>query len=383
MNDGLLAGVRVLDLSRLIPGAIATRRLADFGADVVKVEEPGRGDYLRTIPPLLDGDGLMHLILNRGKRSVALDLKTDEGRAGVLRLIATADVVVEVSRPGRFAELGVDFAELRRGRPELVVCSVTGFGQTGPLAQVPSHGMNMDALAGSLKVERAPDGTLRLPDGPTLSLASELGGTNAALAVAAALYRVRVTGEGCWIDASCWDSGVDVFRVGLALMQAGLSMPEVGDLGPLYSVYETADRRAVMFCAIERKFWENFCQGVGRSELSGRWDGVDIDFGGDLSLRKELEEIFIGATAQEWTERFSAWDVPATEILDLAGVLDHPHTTERGLIADGLLGTTGPLRMMETGKRPGAGLRPAPVLGQDTDDVFREWSAPAPTTSGA
>lgn len=384
MTFAPLTGLKVLDMSRLIPGGLATRRLADLGADVVKVEEPGRGDYLRTIPPLIDGVGVMHLSLNRGKRSIALNIHLAEDRAVFDRLVAVADVIVEVSRPGRYRELGIDFAAMRETRPELVVCSVTGFGQDGPEAQTPSHGMNMDALAACVQLDRA-GGGVRLAKGQ-ISLAAELGGTNAALAITSAVLQAKLTGVGAWLDASCWDAAVEANRLWLGHLAAtGEPLFDIADLGALYNVYETRDGRVVLVAFIERKFFESFCSGVGRADLLDRWNGQDVDFASDDDwLAGELAQIFASATAAEWHQRFQVWDLPGTEVLDHRSLLAHPHLAARDLMrhdaASRFPAIASPIRKL--GEPPaGSVLPPAPALGEHNDVVLTGWLGdPVPAT---
>lgn len=378
MTFAPLIGLKVLDMSRLIPGGLATRRLADLGADVVKIEEPGRGDYLRTIPPLIDGIGIMHSCLNRGKRSIALNIHVDEDRALFDQLAAAADVIVEVSRPGRYAEVGIDFAAMRAARPELVVCSVTGFGNDGPEAATPSHGMNMDALAGGVQLDRS-GGTVRLARGQ-ISLAAELGGVNAALAIVAAVMRAKLTGQGAWLDASCWDAAVEANRLWLGhLVATGEPLFDIADLGALYNVYETSDGRVVLIAFIEHKFFASFCRGVGREDLLDRWEGQDVSFAADDELlADELRTIFASATAHEWHERFQAWDLPGTEVLDHAALLDHPHLAARQLIEPDpqhrfpAIGS--PIRALGEG-RAGTDLPAAPALGEHNATVLADWLA--------
>ena len=367
-----LEGIKVLDISRLYPGALTTKKLADLGADVVKVEEPGRGDYIRTIPPTVDGKGVLHVLLDPGKRSIALDLKQAEDLDTFLRLAAVADVLVESARPGRYKEMGIDFAALRRARPQLVVCSVSGFGQTGPLAPLASHGMNMDALSGTLIVTDWKGRKRFVTLG--FSVGVELGAANAALGIAAALYGAKAKGEGVWIDASCWDGAVETQR-----------MPIGGHLGagepfgprdprPLYDLYVTSDGKLVLFCAIERKFWESFCRGVGRADLIDRWGGTDVDFGVASLLRDELEAVFVTRSAAEWEQAFFAWDIPGSVILTVGEVLDHPHTAARGLVRpDDHAMVANPLRWHDLDERPGDGAGPPPELGEHTDEVLEQW----------
>lgn len=370
-----LNGVRVLDLCRLIPGGLATRRLADLGADVVKVEEPGRGDYLRTIPPVIDGIGLMHAVLNRGKRSIAVDLKTEQGREQLQHLAAVADVIVEVSRPGRMEGIGIDFAALRRARPELVVCSITGYGQGGPLAALPSHGMNMDAWAGCLPITWD-DGRPRMGGGE-VALSAELGGVNAALAITAAVYQARITGRGEWLDMSCWDAGVEANRLGLAHQATtGEPLVSISALGPLYDTYVTADNHVIMFAAIEQKFWERFCEGIDRPDLLSVWTGHDVDFGSNTTLYKDLAEVFRADPAERWAQRFVEWEIPGSVVLDLSGVLTHPQLHERGLACGkdhtGVEQFASPIRSIDSGERANAEAS-APELGQHTDEIMSEW----------
>jgi crotonobetainyl-CoA:carnitine CoA-transferase CaiB-like acyl-CoA transferase len=377
-----LQDVRVLDLTRLLAGATATRKLADLGAEVVKVEEPGRGDYLRTIPPFVEGEGLMHRVLNRGKKSVALDYRTDAGRATLDRLALAADVLVEVSRPGRLAEFGIDLADLRRRHPALVVCSVSAYGQTGPLASLPAHGMNMDAYAGWVSTDPW-NGRRRIASGIFTSVAVELGGLNAAIGILAALLEARSTGRGTWIEVSCWDAAVEATRLRLAHLAAtGSDLFDVRELGPLYDVYEAGDGKLLLFGALERKFWERFCAGVERPDLASRWNGGGaVQFEDDGELRRELDAIFTERPAAEWIERFIAWEVPGAEILPPDEVLEHPHFQARHLIDDlrhegpndPVPSILDPVVCVETQVRPGTGAPPSPALGEHTDEVMKSW----------
>jgi alpha-methylacyl-CoA racemase len=366
-----LDGVRVLDISRLYPGALATKRLADMGADVVKVEEPGRGDYIRTIPPLVDGKGVLHVLLDPGKRSIALDLKKPEGLDTFLSLVAVTDIVVESARPGRYLEMGIDFRELRRRRPELVVCSVSGFGQTGPLAPLASHGMNMDALSGTLILADWKGRKRFISLG--FSIGVEVGALNAAFAIAAAVYGAKTRGQGVWIDASCWDGALEAQRMPIGAHVAIGEPLGPKEPRPLYDLYETSDGKLMLFCAIERKFWESFCRGVGRPDLIGRWEGADVDFG-DASLRSDLEEIFVQRSAAQWEKHFFDWDIPGSVVLPIGEVLAHPHAAARGLVrGDGGPLVASPLRWHDLGVRPGDDAPPPPELGEHTDEVLHQW----------
>jgi crotonobetainyl-CoA:carnitine CoA-transferase CaiB-like acyl-CoA transferase len=377
--SGPLSGLLVADFSRVLAGPYATMLLADLGAEVVKVEEPGRGDYLRTIPPFVEGEGLMHRVLNRGKKSLALDYRTEEGRATLDRLALAADVLVEVSRPGRLAEFGIDLADLRRRHPALVVCSVSAYGQTGPLASLPAHGMNMDAFAGWVSTDPW-NGRRRIASGIFTSVAVELGGLNAAVGILAALLEARATGQGTWIEVSCWDAAVEATRLRLAHHAAfGCDLFDVRELGPLYDVYEAGDGRLVLFGALERKFWARFCAGVERPDLADRWSGGGaVQFEDDAELRAVLDGIFAERPAAEWIECFIAWEVPGAEILPPGEVLEHPHFQARHLIDeldrdDPVPSILDPVVCVDTQVRPGTGAPPSPALGEHTEEVMKAW----------
>ena len=311
-----LGGVKVLDLGILIPPALTSAKLVALGADVVKVEQPPWGDRIRAIPPYGDdGESPQHMAQNWGKRSIALDLGDEEGRATFLRLADVADVIVENQLAGSWARLGIDFAALRSERPELVVCSITGFGQTGPYATLPSHGLNMDALADTLNLDWI-EGEPRL--GWTFtSWGNELGSAYAALAIVAAVLSARTTGEGAWIDLSCWDALVESHRTEIAMTNVGgapFNMHE-SSTGEMYNAYLTQDGKPFLMAALEQKFWDAFCRGVGREDLVPLRDAEEqIHFGwDDEQLHRELADIFATATADEWDRRFLEWDVPGLE----------------------------------------------------------------------
>jgi alpha-methylacyl-CoA racemase len=374
-----LEGVRVLDLGILIPPALTTAKLAALGADVVKIEEPPAGDRIRSIPPYHDdGESPQHMAQNWGKRSIALDLRDPGDRAVFLRLAEVVDVIVENQLAGSWQKLGIDFAELRRRRPELVVCSITGFGQTGPYASLPSHGLNMDALADTLNVDWK-DGQPRL--GWTFtSWGNELGSTYAALAVLAAVLGARTTGEGAWIDLSCWDTLVEAHRTELAMATvSGQPFNMHGnDTGEMYNAYLTKDGKPFLMAALEQKFWVNFCRGIGREDLIPYRDPKErIHFAwGDERLRKELEEIFASATADEWEARFNEWDVAGSRILEIDDVMELEHFKARGIV-EGERGSwpnvASAIRWHHTGERAGSGMTPPPEVDEHRDEVLGEW----------
>ena len=373
-----LAGVKVLDLGILIPAALTSGKLAALGADVVKVEQPPNGDRLRVIPPIGDdGESPQHMSQSWGKRSIGLDVRDSGDRAVILALARRADIIVENQLAGFWAGQGIDFAALRRERPALIVCSVTGFGQTGPWASLPSHGLNMDALADTLPVEWEDGQPHR---GRTFtSWGNELGTAFAAMAVLAALVAVRATGEGAWIDLSCWDALVEAHRADIAITERAKRSPmqRMGRRQSLYDTYLSSDGVPVLLGALEPKFWKRFCENIGRADLIGRHSGAALAFAdNDDDLRAELEKEFGKATAAEWLQRFIDWDVPGGPVLDVPQIMATDHFAARQ-IAEGDDGewpnVTTAIRWHHTGERAGAGLAPPPKFDQHREEVLRDW----------
>jgi len=380
-----LDGVKVLDLGILVPVAMTTGRLAALGADVVKVEQPPRGDRIRLIPPFDDvGESPQHMAQNWGKRSIGLDVRDESDRAELLALAEAADVVVENQLTGFWKDAGIDFAELRRRRPELIVCSVTGFGQTGPWAALPSHGLNMDALGGTLNVEWE-DGQPHRGWAFT-SWGNELGSLSAVAAICAALVRVRSGGEGEWIDISCWDALVESHRTEISMTHRTgkpFSLREVPRQA-LYTTYLSSDGVPVLLGALEPKFWARFCEGVDRPDLIERHSGGEIEFGSsDDVLRAELEGVFAKATAAEWLDRFLDWDVPGGPVFDVADFMATDHFAARG-IAEGAPGdwpnVMTAIRWHGSDGRAGSGLNRPPDYDADADGVRDDWLAPTHTS---
>jgi alpha-methylacyl-CoA racemase len=374
-----LAGLRVLDLARLIPGDLATRKLAELGADVVKFEALPHGDHLRANPPFHDGRSIKHLLLNRGKRSVTGDVRTPEGRALFDELVAQVDALVEVSVPGAWKRAGLDLEELRRRHPRLVICSITAFGQDGPLALLPAHGMSMDALAGVAPITVDAAGRPQFSYLAITSFANESAAANAALAVTAAVMHARATGEGQWIDISCWDSAVDLSRMEIGYLSGGADQrAEEKPDAPLYAIYEAADGKRVVICAIEAHFWKRFCAGVGRPDLLDEWqpEPGSVAAFGTPKLRIELEALFATASSEDWLERFVAWQVPGGLVVEPRDLPHVQHAQAREMYwtdpADGIVHTRSPIRWID-GTRAGQDDSAAPAIGADSEAVVADW----------
>ena len=371
-----LSGVRVLEWARDFPGPHTGRKLADMGADVVKIADVPRGNGRRPSKYAAE----WWAVLDRNKRSIAFDLSEAEDRATVRRLAEAADVVIEGARPGAFtAKTGIDFADIRRASPHVVICSVSGFGQTGPLARQPAHGLNLEAISYCLYPEKR-DGHWYLGQGSNLVVAVEMAPVNGAFAIMAALWHAAKTGEGAWIDISCWDAAIETHRHRLADVLNGKEpWYDVPSSGPRYAVYEAGDGRPVFFGGSDRHFWENFCRNVEREDLidAGCAPGDERDLDADASLRGELEEIFRSAPALEWNDRFREWNVAGTMVLtSLEEIAEHPHFAGRGMLTvapDGAKQVADPIRWVDTDSRPGDTIRPHPEIGGDTADVLAEW----------
>lgn len=370
-SGGPLAGVRVLDLTRLLPGPLATLHLADLGADVIRIEDHAAGDYARTMGEGPDGVSVFYRALNRNKRGMRLDLKRVEGREVFLRLAETADVVVEGFRPGVARRLGIDHATLDALNPRLVYCAITGYGQDGPLAPMAGHDLNYLALSGALDQIGTAGGP---PAIPNLQIGDLLGGgMTAAMGILAALFDARRSGRGRFIDVAMSEAVLahTLFPL-FALQSRGGLRPRgedwlTGD-DPAYAVYATADHRYMAVAALEEKFWMRFCDVLGRPD----WHARHGERGAQATdLRAAIAECFAARTQADWCARFAAADCCVTPVLDVAEALAHPHFVARGMSvrADGITQYAPPLKL--SGWRF-AVARAAPAPGEHTGEILRE-----------
>lgn len=352
-----LAGLRVLDLSRLLPGGFCSLLLADFGADVVKVEDMGAGDYLRADEPAF-------VALNRGKRSVRIDLKTEAGRDVFVRLVRGADVVLESFRPGVMARLGVGYERLREENAGLVYCAISGYGQDGPYAQRAGHDMNYLALTGLLGLTGEPDGPPVQAGGQIADIGG--GALMAAFGILAALRERDRSGEGQFVDVSMTDGALSWLAMDAGRRLAGGTPPERGR-APLagglicYRPYRCADGW-VTLGALEPKFWRTWCEGVGRPELA---DSQFAPVGSDV--HRDVEAVFAARTRAEWQAFNDEHDCCVEPVLGLAEALESDLFRAREMVVAGGLGT--PVKLSRT---PGDPRRGAPAIGGDTDAVLGE-----------
>jgi crotonobetainyl-CoA:carnitine CoA-transferase CaiB-like acyl-CoA transferase len=388
VTSGLLEGLTVVESSLLEPGALGML-LAGFGADVVKVESPGEGDYVRRMAwPFVHGVSILHWQVNRGKRSIVIDLKKPEGVEVFTDLVRRADVVVEGMRPGALARRGLGYEQLRQANPRIVFCTVSGWGMTGPYRDMPSHGIGFDAWAGAAPPAVDEDGFAYIQD--LTSIGTRAAPAFAAAAVLAGVIHARSVGEGCQLDVAQSDvaaacnwlaiSGYKAYERPESEVTGNPSdggerrRPGTGGMkeGVRYQYYRSKDGH-VLFMASERAFWENFCNGIDRPDLFETHPGSKYadHAAGDTALRRQLQSIFETRTTREWVEFGARVNTPIGPVNDSESILADPQFENRfpWLPAEDHGADLMPLPVKVVGDelpRP----TPAPTLGQHTDEVL-------------
>ena len=373
-----LEGVRVLDLTRLLPGPLATQHLADYGADVIKVEDTGIGDYARTMGAMGGDASWFYQVVNRNKRSLRLDLKQAEGRELFLRLVDTADVVVEGFRPGVMARLGLGYETLAGRNPRVVLCSITGYGQTGPYALRAGHDINYLGYAGVLDQIGTAGGPPALSN---LQVGDLLGGTmGAVMGIMVALFDAQRSGQGRHVDVSMTDVSLAHAIFPLTEVLAHGRVPPRGEAllsggAPCYGVYETADGRHMAVGALEEKFWHLLCDTLGRADLKPGHLAAGEE---GARVRQALAAIFRSRSQREWVEIFDAVDCCVTPILRLEESLEDAQLTARKMVVE-----VGGVRQFGPAVRMTAmhtSMRAAPArAGSDTDAILSSLGVDATT----
>ena len=369
-NTGPLAGIRVLDLTRLLPGPMATLHLADMGADVVKIEDTEAGDYARAMGPARGRSSVFFQLVNRNKRAIRLDLKQPQGREVLLRLAKGAEILVEGFRPGAMAKLGAGYDDLAAVNPRLVYCSITGYGQDGPYADRAGHDINYIGYAGV----GDQIGTEEAPVVPNFQIADLLGGAlTPVMGILAALIDARSSGRGRHVDVAMTDA---VFAHAILPLVGFLEHGKApgrgtGMLGgglPCYNVYRTRDGRYMAVGALERKFWETLCDILGCPELKGK----HIVYGEEARpVRERLAAIFASRAQREWAELFARADCCVSPILTVDEALANEQLRARGMsvVEEGLRQFASPVKFSEF---EFSVERPAPESGEHTDEILRE-----------
>ncbi|GAB4561517.1 MAG: CaiB/BaiF CoA-transferase family protein [Haliangiales bacterium] len=376
-----LAGIRVLDLSRLLPGPYLTMVLADMGADVVKVEAPVGGDYLRHMPPLHGDMSGRFLAINRNKRSLTLDLKSDAGRAAFLRMVTSADVVVESFRPGVMARLGLDYPVLLGANPRLILCSISGFGQTGPYRDKAGHDLNYVAMTGALAMGGARAGSPAMPGAQVADIAG--GALWSATGIVSALFQRERTGAGAHLDISMTEGVLAMMAAELASCACGPSEPAPsrgnqalnGGLA-CYRIYQARDGKYLAVGALEPKFWLALQRAIGRD---GDANEVAAGPAEQERIADELAAIFRTRDRDDWVEHLAAHDCCCEPVLELDEVSEHPLHQQRAVFFD-LDGSPaeegGPratLRQLRTPLGAPERRQPAPRQGQHSRAVLAEY----------
>ena len=391
---GLLDGVRVVESAVLLNGDTVGMLLGDLGADVIKVESPPAGDYLRYfLGKIVPGVSVAHAQVNRNKRSLLLNLTNDIDLETFWQLIDTADVFVDGNRPGVCAKLGVGPETMRARRPSIVYVQHTGFGASGPYAGIPTHGMLMNALVGAHAVKRGADGLLRRgtfeDDGANLGgEATSVGALHAALHAVAALVQARATGTGAYIDVAGSDATAMTAWLPIVLQRnatritdrSGMAARSDGEMtGSRYQFYETSDDRVVLFGCIEQRFWDKWATVAGRDDLVGsRADTSNgsVDWGDD-NERRVVAEVIATKPLDEWlrlaAEHGFAIGAAHQTVTEVA---DDPHITGRNLFVEGDHPVAGPISYVGSsavvnGERFSV-RRHAPAPGEHTDEILAE-----------
>ena len=381
LAPGSLEGIKVLDLSRLLPGGFCSLLMADAGADVIKVEDTGMGDYVRWAPPYHGSDeqqGLgtrsaLYLALNRGKRSIRLDLKSAGGRGALLTLAEGADVVLESFRPGVLDKLGCGYEALRERNPRIVYCAITGYGQTGPSTARAGHDMNYLGLTGLLALTGEPGGRPIQAAGQIADLGG--GALMAAFGILSALWERERSGEGQFVDVSMTDGALSWLAMVAGAYLCDGEVPRRGE-GQLtgafvcYYPYEAADGW-VTCGALEPKFWAAFCNGVGRPDLvAAQFERPGSD------AWQQIADVFHSKTRDEWRAFNDEHDAMIEPVLDLDEALASDLVREREMVVEvdqPAIGAVSVLGMpVKFSRTPGDATRPAPALGEHTSEVLKE-----------
>ncbi|MDQ0341082.1 crotonobetainyl-CoA:carnitine CoA-transferase CaiB-like acyl-CoA transferase [Caldalkalibacillus uzonensis] len=371
-----LSSIRILDLTRLLPGPYCTMLLADFGAEVIKIEDPSTGDYARWYEPKQGEDSAMFVSLNRNKKSLSLNLKSDQGKDIFLQLVLTADVVVESFRPGVMERLGLGYGALAELNPKLIYCAVTGYGQDGPYSTFPGHDINYLSYTGLLDLQGERGGR---PVMPVVQIADIGGGAlMAAVGILLALQARTQTQKGQFVDISMMDGVVSWMQTILPNYLATGQLPQRGESvlaggRACYGVYQTADQRYLSIGALEPKFWETFCRVIERPDLIPRLEAPLDD---QEKMKIEISSIIKTRTLSEWLAAFKDQEACVSPVHNLKEVLEDRQIKYRQMIVDVEHHTLGkiqqpgiPIKMSATG---GSIRMPAPSLGEHTKELLAE-----------
>jgi crotonobetainyl-CoA:carnitine CoA-transferase CaiB-like acyl-CoA transferase len=372
-----LDGLRVIDLTRVVAGPFCTMMLGDMGAEILKIEEPAHGDDSRAWAPLIGNFGSFYLALNRSKKSVALDLKTPDGADALTRLIETADVLIENFRPGSLAELGFDYASASALNPRLIYCSISGYGQTGPHAQLPGYDAVIQGEAGIMDMTGFADGA---PTRVGVAITDYLAGLYASQGILLALNERHASGLGQHVDISLFESMLSVMRLPMAVMQgSGATPTRVGNDHLNIAPYEPlrAKNGLIIVAVANPRLWIRFCDAIARPELRDdpRFKSNTERVANRAALKQTLEKTLAQWTTDEVGARLQAQNVPFGRVRNVREAIDHPQAVARHVVLTqqrtdiGAVQTLAPVvRLSRTPAQPRL---PPPALGEHTAEVLR------------
>ncbi len=373
-----LGKVKIVDFSRVLSGPYSTLILGDLGADIIKVEEPTEGDATRENRPFVNGQSHYFLSLNRNKRSLGLNLKSEEGKAVALKLVGEADVVVENFRPGKMAALGLDYETLSKLNPRLIYCSISGFGQDGALAQTPAYNDVVQGLSGVMSLNGEPDG---MPVKVGIPIGDLAAGMFAAMGILAALYEREGTGKGAHIDISMLDCLMGMlgysagwyFATGKSPHRVGSRHHSIAPVG----VFRAADGKDLILAVFITKFWRRFCEAAGRNDLATdeRFAAAQSRVENSAELYPIIEKLVASKPLAEWLRLLSVGDVPHAPVLSVGEALEQDYVQYRNMMVEATHPTYGPVKMVgpviKTRGQGPADCAAPPMLGEHNAEILR------------
>ncbi len=371
-----LHGVKVMDLTRLLPGNFCTLLLADYGAEILKIEDTDRGDYGRWYPPRVKEQSAHFIGLNRNKRSMKLNLKTDEGRSIFMQLVETSDVIVESFRPGVVNRLGIDYDAVRKINQEIIYCSISGFGQDGPYKDKVGHDINYIGIGGILGITGQGGGSPAIPGTQIADIGA--GGMMAVVGILVALVHRQNTGKGQYIDVSMLDGIVSWLSLFASKYFVDGEVPDregmmLNGQFPCYRVYETKDGKYLTIGALEKRFWENLCRALEREDLILQQYATGPKREETIA---QLEEIFLTRTRDEWIKYLDAFEVCHGPVNDFQETFSDPQVLHREMVLLMDHPTEGPVKQLgfpiKFSQTPGHIRLPSPGYGEHTRQVLRE-----------
>lgn len=375
-SNSALSGIRVLDLTRLLPGPYCSMMLADLGAEVIKVEEPGKGDYIRDFAPKLKQDSAFFLAINRNKKSITLDLKKDRGKEIFFSLVKDADVVIEGFRPGVMDKLGVGYRTLAEINPQVVFCSISGYGQDGPFVKRAGHDLNYLSIAGIIGFTGGKD---RKPVIPGVQIADIGGGAIlSAFCILAAIIAREKTGRGQYIDISMMDGALSWLSMYAGKFFADGISPRPADemlngKFACYNIYKTKDDRYVSLGALEPQFWSAFCRAIEREDL------IEKQYASGKAAEEligEIAKIVLTRTKDQWVDYLKDVDCCFEPVNTFGETFSHPQVMHRNMVLEVEHPVEGKIRQLNfPGKfsETPAQIRSAPpILGEHTEEILKD-----------